>query len=238
MEKDVFIFIGRSGCGKGTQKDLLIKKLQDLRMPYLSEYTGDAFRKFVSSNSLVAQKVKSIIDTGGLAPSFIASAMWAEVLMNDYQENQSLIFDGTPRTLEEAQELETALKFLGFISPVIININVSASWAKERLTSRHREDDTEDSINRRLAWYEDSVSKVVSYYRSNSFYCFKEINGEQSIPKVAEDIIKALPYLDKPAVANNMKSLQYVNTATDNLQQASQSNVQLETQNFIRNQNP
>lgn len=237
MDKDVFIFIGRSGCGKGTQKDLLIKKLQDIGMPFLSIYTGDSLRSFISSHSFVAQKVKSAVATGDLAPSFVASTMWSQILMDQYQENQSLIFDGSPRTLDEAQELENAIKFLGFISPVVINLNVSNSWSRDRLLARKREDDSVEAVNKRLAWYEASVSQVVSYYRSNSFYCFKEINGEQTIPKVAEDILSALPYLKQAPVANRMKSLQYVDTK-DSLETSIQQNGKLETQNFIRSQNP
>lgn len=230
MDKDAFIFIGRSGCGKGTQKDLLIKRLETLGMKYLSVYTGESFRKFSTGPSFIAQKIKKILATGELAPSFIASTMWSEILMEQYKENQSLIFDGTPRTVNEAVELEDALQFLDFIHPTVVYINVSNKWAKERLLARGRSDDTNESIDKRLGWFDSTVMNVVNYCRTKSLYQFIEVNGEQTIDGVSMDIMRALPYLNKetPGVIN--RSYSYVSSPTS-------GNMPSNNQNADQNQN-
>ena len=231
MEKDAFIFIGRSGCGKGTQKDLVVKKLESLGMPNLSLYTGDSLREFMNGQTSVSKKIKEVVSNGGLVPSFVASTMWSKILMEKYQDTQSLILDGSPRTLNEAYELETALQFLGFINPEVIYINVSNNWSKERLMARGRKDDSEESINTRLGWFDTSVLDVVNYYRNKSYYHFHEINGEQTIDAVAADVMKALPYLNKAQSNPNSvgRSYDYVSSA---------DSVNLQTNNEHTNQNP
>ncbi len=201
MEKDAFIFIGRSGCGKGTQKDLLIKHLTSIGMPYLSMYVGDFFRNFVNSGSDVANMYKKGMDEGLLAPSFMAVTAWGNALMKDYKEGQSLVFDGSPRTLPEAYLLETAFEYLNFIHPVVIYLNVSNKWSKERLMARGRQDDNDIEIDKRLGWFDTTVLPGINYFRSKPNYRFIEINGEQTIDQVASDIMKALPYLN--SVQNN-----------------------------------
>ncbi|TSC65578.1 MAG: adenylate kinase-like kinase [Candidatus Doudnabacteria bacterium Gr01-1014_77] len=237
MDKEVFIFIGRSGCGKGTQKDLLIKHLESIGMSVLSLYVGDFLRQFVNSGSFVANKYKVAMSRGELAPDFTAITAWGEALMKDYKEGQSIIFDGSPRTLPETYSLEGAINFLGFVNPVVIHLDVSSNWARERLVGRGRADDTEEDINRRLSWFDTTVLSALNYFKSKPNFKYVQINGEQTIPKVAEDIMNALPYLKQAPVANKMKTLQYVDTK-GSLDTSIQQNGQLETQNFIRNKNP
>lgn len=196
MEKDAFIFVGRSGCGKGTQKDLLIKHLETLGMTYYSVYVGDFLREFVNSGSDIGKKYKEQMNDGLLAPSFVAVSAWGSLLMKDYKEGQSLIFDGSPRTLYEAYLLEDALNFLGFIHPVVISINVSNKWSTERLMARGRFDDNEADISRRLSWFDTTVLPAVNYFKGKTNYKFIDVNGEQTIPEVARDVMAALPYLD------------------------------------------
>ncbi|MFZ3020227.1 MAG: nucleoside monophosphate kinase [Minisyncoccia bacterium] len=217
MEKDAFIFIGRSGCGKGTQKDLLIKHLTAIGMPYLSMYVGDFLRDFVNAGSDVAKKYKIGMEQGLLAPSFIAVSAWGNTLMKDYKEGQSLVFDGTPRTLPEAYVLETAFDFLGFIHPVIIYLNVSNKWSKERLMARGRQDDNEIEIEKRLSWFDTTVLPGINYFRSKPNYLFVEINGEQTIDQVAADIMKALPYLSNAQNNTNPTNRSYSYISSEGL---------------------
>src|SRR3989344_1750384 len=211
MEKDTFIFIGRSGCGKGTQKDLLIKHLETIGMPCLSVTTGDELRAFSNEQSYLAQLTKQLLANGELAPSFLACSIWGNILMRRYQKGQSLVFDGLPRLLSEAYILETALQFLGFIHPVVVYLNVSNQWSKERLLGRSRKDDSVAEIEKRLAWFDTDVMPAVNYFRSKSLYQFLNINGEQTIEQVAKDIMRALPYLSKAQSIVN-RSYNYVSS--------------------------
>lgn len=235
MDKDVYIFVGRSGCGKGTQKDLLIKKLQSLNTPYLSMYVGDFLREFQNTDSDVAKRIKIGMDRGTLAPSFVAVSSWGNVLMRDYKEGQSLIFDGTPRTLAEAYVLESAFDFLDFVHPIVIHLNVSNKWSKDRLLARGRKDDTEIEIEERLTWFETNVTPVINYFRGRTSYQFIEVNGEQTIDQVASDIMRQLPFLNKaPNSSTIARSYGYVSSSEAvNMPQNVNKN-----QNISGNQNP
>jgi adenylate kinase family enzyme len=233
MEKDAFVFVGRSGCGKGTQKDLLIKHLTAIGMPYLSMYVGDFLRNFMNGGSDVSKKIKTVMDQGVLAPSFIAVAAWGDLLMKNYKEGQSLVFDGTPRTLSEATVLETAFDFLDFIHPVVIYLNVSNKWSKERLRARGRADDNDIEIDKRLGWFDTTVMPGINYFRTKPNYQFVEINGEQTIDQVAADIMKALPYLN-----NAQNNTNPTNRSYSYVSQPESGNIPITPSNGNQNQNP
>ncbi len=193
MQPEVFMFIGRSGCGKGTQKSLLTKHLEGCGIPYLSVYLGDFFREFMKKENFVATLAKNVMDTGGLQPSFLAVGAWGHIIMNEYKKGQSLIFDGTPRTLSEAYVLDGLFPFLGFINPTVIYMNVSKGWAHDRLVGRGRADDNTKEISLRMSWFDTEVMPAVDYLREKKPFNFIEINGEQSIEKVSQDIMAKLP---------------------------------------------
>jgi adenylate kinase family enzyme len=88
--------------------------------------------------------------------------------------------------------LENALQYFKRVRPHVIYVNVSDTWATERMLQRHRGDDVMKSIETRLEWYKTDVVPVVEYYRTNSYYNFVEINGEQSVEAVHAEILKAI----------------------------------------------
>src|SRR4051812_31989930 len=108
MKPQLFVFLGRSGCGKGTQTALLseyIKKNTSQDVFYVA--TGDEFRKFMQTGTYTANKVKEIVDAGNFVPSFLASMMWANVIARDFKPDTHMIVDGSPRTLAEKYILDT-----------------------------------------------------------------------------------------------------------------------------------
>lgn len=184
-----FIFIGRSGSGKGTQADLLIKDFAERGQESFYIQTGDQFRKFLTSDSYSAQMAKMRSVAGTRQPDFMAIYMWAEVLIKEFKGgNLHLIFDGTPRSLVEAQALDTALDFYGRELVHVIALHVSHDCATSRLTKRGRNDDDEIGIKKRLAWYEKDVVPALDYYRTNSRYQLVEIDGERPIEDVHAEI--------------------------------------------------
>ncbi len=194
MKPQAFLFMSRSGAGKGTQADLLIqylKKTTGLDSYHLS--TGAEMREFIKESNHTAKLTEEIMDQGGLMPPFLAIYIWSKLLIKNLTDNIHLVLDGVGRIKIEAEVLNTALKFYDRPNPIIIYLNVSNDWARARLHERARSDDLKpEDVERRLAWFEDEVQAAIAFYRADPGCRFIEINGEQSIEKVHQDIVAAL----------------------------------------------
>lgn len=181
------ILIGRSGSGKGTQADLLVKYFGNI---YHVE-SGNLFRSLAERNSDVGARVKKMLAEGGLIPEVIAHALWINDIANNVKSEQGIIFDGSPRRLEEAEHLDTVLKFMDrFDNTWALLIDISGEEAFKRLKLRARADDTSAAIQNRLDFYTENVVPVVNHYEKMGKLI--RINGEQSIEKIHEDVKKEL----------------------------------------------
>ncbi|MEI6420223.1 MAG: nucleoside monophosphate kinase [bacterium] len=193
---EAYIFIGRSGCGKGTQADLLVKHLceHDKLCKTLHIETGALLREFIKSeNANYSQKkCKEVIESGGLMPEFLPVALWGMHMMGNMDGETNMIGDGCPRKLHEALILETAFDFYGFAHINVIFMNVTRGWARKMMLGRKRKDDSELGLNKRLDWYETEVLPTVEYFKANSKYRFFDIDGEQKIEDVHAEIIRKL----------------------------------------------
>jgi len=212
-----FIVLGKSGSGKGTQAKLLTEHFGDLR----HFCTGDMFRALSKADTAVGSKIREIMTKGGLPLDDIATTLWMHKISFELKENEGMIADGFPRRVPEAENLDRFLEFLSRKeSTICILVDISREEAFGRLTKRRqckkcnrlipwvgkfkelkvcdecggelitRADDKEEAIKNRLDYYEENVVPVVEYYRKNGKLI--EINGEQSIEKVFEDILKAI----------------------------------------------
>ena len=192
MNSQSFVFIGRSGCGKGTQIEMLMKLLKekDPEREILYIYTGQEFRKFIQGSSTTQKLSKSVYDAGGLMPEFLTVHMWVKPIVENYKGNEHIIFDGTPRKFHEAGVLHSMFGFYKIQKPWIINIGISSEEAVKRLLKRQRQDDNEADIRKRLGWYETDVSPTIEFYRDNPNYNFIYIDGEKSPEEVHLDIAK------------------------------------------------
>jgi len=200
MVPQTLIFIGRSGCGKGTQAHLFKNRLdrQDKdKQPILYVETGENFRQFIRSQSYSAGLSNQVYESDERQPNFLACWMWASVLIEELRESMHLIFDGAPRARAEAELLTTAMRFYKRETPVVIHISVSREWSEEKLLARGRSDDlTLEKIDKRLDWFDRDVVPAINYFKSDPFYRYIEIDGEQAIEKVHADIIQAYDYTD------------------------------------------
>lgn len=193
MDLHTVIFIGRSGCGKGTQADLLKNfiyenDLEKRKILYVE--TGEQFRQFIRGKSFSSRISSKIYENDDLQPTFLGCWMWTGLLVDQLEENMHLIFDGAPRSLSEALVLNTAFKFYEREKPTVVYINVSSNWSHERLLARGRSDDRSLSkINKRLEWFDTDVLPVIEFFEKNPSYKFIEVNGEQTIEKVHADIV-------------------------------------------------
>lgn len=198
MEQSVaetLIIIGRSGSGKGTQATLAAEYLGRRRpaAPVFYLETGNRLREFIRQpNCWSSQLAREIMNSGGFLPSFLAIKGWAELLVENLTGKEHLIIDGTPRTLIEAEALDTALTFYRRSSPTVLYLETSPEEVRRRLLLRGRDDDTSGGISRRLDLFEKDVRPILDFYRQRSVYRFIEINGDQSVEKVQTDILKQL----------------------------------------------
>ncbi len=194
MKPQTYIMIGRSGCGKGTQVELLMADLK-AKEPNRAIYhleTGNKFREFIKTPGYTSSLAKEIGNAGGLQPEFLAIWNWSAQLIDNLKEDEHLILDGLCRRLYETLVLDRALEFYKRQNAIVIVINVSNDWAFKRLKARSRHDDTDAGIMSRLKWYDTEVVPSIEFFKKNSAYRVIEVNGEQSIEEVHADITKAL----------------------------------------------
>jgi adenylate kinase len=194
MLPQCFILIGRSGSGKGTQAKLLIEDLKkkDSSRGTLYIQTGQELREFIKGSTYTEKKTKETYDRGELTPEFLALYAWIRLLVTTYDGTQNLIFDGTPRKVHEAGVINSLFEFYAFDKPWVINIDIDVEEAVKRLMARKRQDDNEETIRKRLHWYETDVAPTIEYFRNNPRYNFLNIPGERSIEEIHADIAQKL----------------------------------------------
>lgn len=183
MQK-TFILMGISGCGKGTQGELLAKHMGNT----LYVQTGAAVRDFIKGESYTERLASDLYDKGSLMPEFITIHMWAKILVENFK-GQNLIFDGSPRKVHEAGTLHSILDFYKLEKPYVIYFELSKEEATKRLLLRKRLDDNEEDIKERLNWFDVHVMPTIKYYENNPHYNFIKINANQSVEKVFADIL-------------------------------------------------
>ncbi len=212
-----FALVGKSGCGKGTQAELLMKHFGNLF--YVS--TGGLLRDLAKLDTSAGKGIKKILDNGGLAPDFVIIGLWMRELCNNLKDDQGVLLDGAPRRVIEAQAIDEFMDFLDrkdTFFPILLDI--SREEAFNRLTKRrickkcgklipwlgdfkklekcdvcggelfNRPDDNPQAINNRLDYYEQRVVEVIDYYKNKNKLIV--INGEQPIEKVFQDILAAI----------------------------------------------
>lgn len=180
------ILLGAPGSGKGT----LAKKIsRDFDIPQIS--TGDLFRAIVKENSPLAEKVKSIMASGGLVPDEITVELVKERISRP-DCKKGFILDGFPRTIAQAEALEK----ISQIDSVIL-VELANEIIIDRLSSRRtcpncgeiysvqdnpenvckkcstpliqRDDDKSETIKHRLEVYENSTSPLINFYSDRLF---------------------------------------------------------------------
>ncbi len=186
-----FVFFGRSGAGKGTQATKMVDFLKEKgeeKVIYIE--TGSLFRELIKTNHThTGDCIRETIKKGGLLPAFLPIWMWGEYLLSNFKGHEHLIFDGASRRLEEAPILAETFKYYGRNPVYIVYIDVSREECKRRLLGRNRSDDSSESIDNRLDWYEKTVVPAINYFKEDSYFTFLSINGEQSAEDVHKDIL-------------------------------------------------
>ena len=180
------VLLGPPGSGKGTQAALLSEKYG---IPAIS--TGDVLRAQVEAGTPLGKRVKAYIDRGELVPDSLVVDLIQHRLLADTQ--QGFILDGFPRTLPQAQALDTMLAALNRPLDAVLYLQVDPEAVRERLGQRHRGDDRQSVIDHRLDVFLDQTAPLISYYKRERK--LKLIDGSQPPEVVAasiEDAIRSL----------------------------------------------
>ena len=178
------VIFGPPGAGKGTQSNLIVKKY---KLHQLS--TGELLRNEIKDNSLLGQKISSIINSGNLVSDEIVGNIIEKYVSEDKFKNR-LIFDGYPRNLIQARNLDSVLKRYGQKINIALKLSVSLKTIKKRIIERKnlekRADDNNEIAIRRYNDYENNIKPVVDFYKQSDL--LKEVNGEASITAISEEI--------------------------------------------------
>jgi len=178
------ILFGAPGSGKGTQSELLAKHYG---LKHLS--TGDVLRAEIKSGSELGKEIDEIISHGNLVPDHKMVHIIAHFLDSLPADCKGVIFDGYPRTVDQAEALTLLLERRG-MDAVMLELMVDEDEVIRRLLERGktsgRADDNYDTIKQRLRVYQDVTKPVSEYYLRHHNYFL--INGNYSIEFTFEQI--------------------------------------------------
>ena len=218
LVKMKLVLLGPPGAGKGTQAEKLISHYN---IPQIS--TGDILRKAVKEQTDLGIKAKKFMDQGALVPDKLIIDIMKDRL-KEPDCNNGFILDGFPRTIAQADALESMLKKLDKKLTAVVSIEIFDEEAVIRISGRRschcgavfhtrtkpptkdgicdlcdsqlfqREDDKEETVRNRLKVYKKQTQPLKDYYEQKSQLI--KINGEQPIAAIFQDIVNVLDKLE------------------------------------------
>ena len=175
------ILCGAPGCGKGTQSDLIVEKYG---LTHLS--TGDLMRREMASGSELGKLISSYTGRGQLVPDEVTIQMLEKHIDSLPADTKGLVFDGFPRTENQAIELEKLMQKRGDKAAVLLDIHVPEEEVIHRLIERGktsgRADDNLETIKERLVVYHRQTEPVAAYYKGLNKY--EAVDGLGTIPEI------------------------------------------------------
>ena len=162
MPLDVLL-LGVQGAGKGTQAKRISS---DYGLAHIA--TGEILRDAIADGSELGRRVQPILESGELVPDDLMIELIRVRLQSEDAEN-GFVLDGFPRTMAQAEALDTMLSDIGRPLSVVFELQVPDEVAVERLHRRAeqegRADDTPDAIATRLELYHRETKPLVAHYR-------------------------------------------------------------------------
>ena len=178
------ILFGPPGAGKGTQSKYLVNKLNAFQIS-----TGELLREEIKKNSDIGKSIINDMTDGNFVSDKIVNNLIENLVFDPLKQNR-LIFDGYPRSLSQAKNLELLLKNSNQKIDLILFLNADKETILKRLEKRrlieNRSDDEADTIIRRYETYMKTTQPVLNFYSKNSN--FKEIDGSQEIEEITRKI--------------------------------------------------
>lgn len=189
------ILLGPPGAGKGTQAQRLVSKYG---IPQLS--TGDMLRAAVAAQTPVGQQAKAIMDAGELVSDAIVNAIVAERI-DQPDCARGFILDGYPRTLAQADAVETMLRERGLKLDAVIELVVDDRALVGRIVKRAeeaaaagqpvRKDDNPEVFEERLREYYKKTAPLIGYYHAKGM--LRGVDGMAAMDEVTAQIEALLP---------------------------------------------
>ena len=188
------ILLGPPGAGKGTQAKRIEEHYGATQLS-----TGDMLRAAVAASTPVGLKAKPIMESGGLVPDEIVVAIIADRL-DDADTRNGFVLDGFPRTVGQAEALDTMLDDKGITLDGVIELTVDEDALVARMETRVKEtlaaggqvraDDNPESFRKRLHAYREQTAPVSAHYADSGK--LKSVDGMQPIDQVTRSIQGAL----------------------------------------------
>ena len=212
------IIFGPPGAGKGTQSDFIVKKFNLFKLS-----TGDLLREEINKKTSLGIKITSIVNSGSLVSDELINSLIEKIVSNIDYKNR-IIFDGYPRNLSQAENLNKLLFKYEQKIDLVVRLKVSLDVIKKRITGRivcskcgkiyneffnppkddhkccqkdflkKRDDDNVDVAIKRYETYEKSTEPVLDYY--NKMNLVKDVNGEVKIDVICSKIISFLNIIE------------------------------------------
>lgn len=193
------ILLGPPGAGKGTQSEVLCKKLG---IPQLS--TGDMLRAAVKAGTPVGMKAKEIMAAGGLVPDEVVVGIIADRIAEP-DCAKGFILDGFPRTLPQAAALDKLLKSKNKTLDCVVELKVDDTILVDRIENRAREtlaaggtvraDDNAEALKTRLMAYYRETAPLTGYYFAHEL--LRTVDGMAPIEDVTRQIDGVLAAVGK-----------------------------------------
>ena len=178
------ILFGPPGAGKGTQAKYLIKKLNGFQIS-----TGDILRKEIQNNSEIGKLITNDMKEGKFVSDEIVNKLIKDIIFDPSKKNK-LIFDGYPRSISQAKNLDLLLENSNQKIDHIFFLNVSKETIIKRIEKRRiiekRSDDELNTILNRYETYMETTRPVLDFYSKNPK--FNEIDGSLKIDEITAKI--------------------------------------------------
>ena len=182
------ILMGPPGVGKGTQATNIVEKFGILHLS-----TGDILRAEVGSNTELGKKAQEFMDVGKLVPDELLLNMMENRLQQS-DCNKGYLLDGFPRTIPQAEGLESILNKINHKIDYVISLTADENELVNRLVLRGKEsgrsDDTEEVIRERQQVYWELTSPLSDFYRERNL--LNEVDGLGTISEITNRIFKAM----------------------------------------------
>ena len=178
------ILFGPPGAGKGTQAKYLVKKLDGIQIS-----TGDMLRDEIKKDSEIGKKIIKDMNDGKFVNDDIVNDLIKDTI-SDPQKKNKLIFDGYPRSLTQAKNLDLLLskkkQKINFIFFLNVNKDTIIKRIEKRKILENRSDDDLNTILKRHDTYMETTRPVLNFYSKNpKFY---EIDGTSKIEVITAKI--------------------------------------------------
>jgi adenylate kinase len=176
------LFIGPPGAGKGTQAQRVAERLG---VPHVS--TGEMFRHHVGEGTELGKQVKAIMEAGDYVPDSITVEMLRERIAQPDAAG-GFILDGFPRTEPQVAALDSLIGESGLDRVVLFDVDEDE--LVQRMMSRGRADDTEETIRNRFKVYLEQTEPILDIYRRRG--AVVEVNGMGDMDEITERVLAAV----------------------------------------------